>query len=181
MALNDYNTPLITGDDIRQFIPKFTETMDEAGNINAYIIQAQQLDVGPSIGEALMLDLCENKTADKYKTLLRGEKYTDSANKKKVFTGLAAAIAWYAHARYVLDKNVNDTPFGMEIKTNEFGTAVTEKTLQRISQQDRANADKYLLDAHKYLKEKTAVYTLYLSDECSENVTPSGSYKITKI
>lgn len=181
MALNDYNVPLITAEDLRRWVPNFTETINEESQLNPCIIQAQQLDVAPAIGEALFLDLCENRSAEKYKRLMEGVKYTiDGRN--YAFPGLAAALVWYTYARYILNKNAQDGPFGMQIKQSEYGDPVSDKNLQRISQQSRQNADAYLMRVHKYLTaKKSADYPLYLSDECSAENTPAGSFKITKI
>lgn len=182
MALNEINIPLITAEEMRRWIPNFTETINEADQLNPVIIITQQIDIAESIGEALFLDLVENRTADKYKTLLNGEKYTVSG-KTKIFSGLIPAIVFYTHARYILNKNSNDTPFGVQGHTNDYGQLVSDKTLNRISLASGQTGNYYIQKVHDYLKNKKDIYTLYEDNtDCDGNSkTPSGGFVITKI
>jgi hypothetical protein len=178
MAQNLYNEPLISAEDMRQWC-KFTETISEEGELHPLILNAQQLDLEEALGSAFMYDLLENRNDTKYKILMDGEKY-EYAGRNYAFSGLRPALCYYTHARYLLDRNNNDGPFGMQTKTSEYGEAVSGKELQRMSNTKKQIADGYLMKVKHYLTAKKETYTLYGADECLQE-TPVGNFKITKI
>lgn len=135
--------------------------IDDAARINPYIAQAQQFDVKPLLGELLFKDLIDNPTTTENELLLSGGSYTyQSANYD--FAGLKAVIIFFAYARFLENQNINITRFGIVFKNNaDVSERVDEKTLQRLVQQSRNQAQAYWDECGKYLQRNAGLYPLW--------------------
>jgi len=172
---------LIEASDIAEYRP-IGSGVNEATEIQSYIAEAQDLDIMPALGNPLFTDLCANRTEENYKLLLEGCEY-EYEQKTYSFVGLKAAICYFAHSRYQLNRNVQDTPFGAMVKgDNEYGRAVSDKEIQRVAIQSKTTGQSYLDAAILYLKRNSEDFELFESSDCDEKrVRPKAGFRMTKI
>ena len=172
---------LIEADDIRKF-RNVASGVNEEKEIHSFILEAQELDIKPVLGNALYTNLLSNRTSTIYKALLDGGEYTYEA-KVYSFMGLKTVIAYFTHSRYILNRNVQDTPFGAMVKgENEYGKATADKEIQRISIQSANSGQSFLDDVMVFLERNKTTYPLYESGDCSEtNERPKRGFKFNKV
>lgn len=128
-----------------------------------HILAAQNVDIAPALGGALFTDLLENRTTEKYRTLLNGGTYLDTEGNSVKFQGLKAAISCYTYARYMLAKNAVDTPFGVVSKTSEYSEAVDAKLLMTNASAKRNEGTHYLNETLKFIRANIEEYSLFTS------------------
>ena len=136
-----------------------------AVKLDPFISRAQELDLKPQLGAALYKALVDGVAADTaiYTTLMDGAEYvcgTDTID----FPGITPALAWYSYARYLSDQDSYSTVNGIVIPTAEHSDRLSEKAVTRRISEAREAASHYIDEAHKYLCEKSATYTLYKGD-----------------
>lgn len=137
--------------------------------LQPHILLAQQIDVEPILGTPFIVDILNNISTSKYQDLLNGKDYTNENGDVTYFQGLRAVIVMYSYSRYILNKNVNDTAFGMVQKTNEFSQSVSESTIVRLARNAESQAKFYEKQLVDFLNENEATYTLWKSCKTKEN------------
>ena len=155
----------------------FTKYEDINVNINAvkkldpYIYQAQFIDLKGILGEELYYDIIADAQASpafaKYAALMNGSTYTKD-NHSYTHEGLKPVICYFAHSRYILNKNDNDTAYGLTQKKTEFSEPSPEKALIRKADYSNSVANAYLVPVIKFLNDNTADYSLWKSN-CSKS------------
>lgn len=151
--------------------------IDDSTRIHPYIKQAQQFDLKPLLGEEFYKDLTDNSTSTPNSLLLTGGGYTHQ-NKNYEFSGLKAALVFYAYARIIENQNIQVTRFGVVYKNNaDVSERVDEKTLQRLVQQTRNQARVYWDECELFLNRNSIDYPLWLkksSNKSRINITAIG-------
>jgi hypothetical protein len=147
--------------------------------LHPHILNAQMLDIMPALGNVFFTDLLNNTDDDKYKALLNGGTYT--INKKDViFTGLKAAIVWYAIARKRRNANAIDTGFGMVTKTSEFSTPVPTKQIDSMVTEAQSAGYAYMKEVIDFLNASKATYPLWITD-CKKETKMRRSQRMNPI
>ena len=142
-----------------------------------HILQAQNLDIKPALGNAFYTDMVKNYTDDNYQALLGGGEYVQNGNTLS-FQGLKAAIVSFSYARYIYSRNAVDTPFGMVTKTSDYTQAVDAKTLTQVANFARNSGEQYLHEIIQYLNASSALFPLW-TGTCGAKRSGPGSYKMT--
>ncbi len=167
---------LIGAKDIAQYAQIAVNSREEM--LYPYILAAQNLDIKPILGNALMTDLLTNRTDANYKILLEGGSYTDDNGNVVTFQGLIAAISLFTYARYMFVKNAVDTPFGMVVKTIENSTPTDAKLIMSIASAKRNEGGAYLNECLDYLRQNPTLYPLF-ENNCRATTTTNSFHKLT--
>lgn len=139
---------LITPDEIGKYGRPISSKTDE-DKLNAYIVEAEQMNVKPVIGDELFLSILEKGEDDELlKILLSGGTY-EHEGQLFSFAGLKAAMSYYVFAKYIMVGDFNATRFGVVMKDDNYST--------RISSAERSNAYSDTLEvANCYLQDCVA-------------------------
>ena len=171
---------VITVDDIAAIKP-ISDNIDSAKRIMPYVIEAQDLDVRPFLGEPLFYAFIEGVLASPqveiYADLLNGKEYVKDEN-TIYFDGLKTVIAYFAYARFLKNQSTQVTRFGVTKKITDYSEPVTDEKIADLSGEARSNAMGYLAQVETFLDENDATYTLW-GEEASKK--PSGKIKISVV
>ena len=178
MALTDL---LIDKKDFEAYV-QVSEFGNDVKSLDPHILNAQNLDIAPVLGEVFFADLIENKDEQIYQELLNGKRYeTETGNGKYVqFSGLKVAIVWFAMARKRANGNIIDSGWGMVEKTNEFSQPVSAARINQTVIAAESAGQKYLNDAIAFLKTNAATYPKF-ETECTASRKPRRRIKIKAI
>lgn len=168
---------IITKTDFDGDIP-ITQNIVNDKILKPYILQAQRFDLKQRLGAAFYQALNDNLAGAIYLTLLNGTTYTNSAGQSVSFRGIKIALAHYAYARYILESNATNTPFGTRVKSTDVSEAVSDKMLAQIAANHFNMAESLMNDVVTYLNDTTIINTYpiwknqySLTGDCN----PSGS------
>lgn len=152
---------------------------DATKTLDPYILQAEQFDLRPFLGDALYFDINSNITVQQYIDLLNGKDYTptNSVNQLR-YEGLKQALVYFAYARYLTSSNIRPTATGFVRKENQYSTELKYDELVRRSQEYKSMGNACLSDAGLYLNNFASVYTLW---GVSCNTMAKTALKITVI
>lgn len=148
---------LIDITDIQAFKP-ISANIDVAKKVVPYIIEAQEFDLRPILGEELYVDVITNP--DDYTDLLDPKTYTYQG-KTYQHNGLKAVLVYYAYARYKSNSNANDTAFGTVVKTTQHSTPVDYKVIKNQVEQAKAGAVAYQNRIIDFLNRNHEEYPLW--------------------
>lgn len=137
---------LVTPNDIRKHRP-VADNLDDARRLETYIAEVENLTVIPALGAELYSDVDQNPQS--HQLLLSGGFYADG---KRHFAGLKAAVSLLAYARFVLNNNINVTPFGVREKVALDSDPVTDKSLIRHANEAENTGLAYLNQCLDYLR-----------------------------
>jgi hypothetical protein len=164
----------------------FTPYKAISANINAtkklepYILEAQEFDLRPLLGEELYNAIVEDFEArpslPDYSDLFNGCEWTISGHTYK-HEGLIPVLCYFAYARYKLNSNTEDTAFGTVTKRNNESDPASEKTINRQADQARSGAMSYFSRVQNYLNDNSVDYPLWVNS-CK---TKRGRGRITDI
>lgn len=158
------NNLLITIDDIREYRPV---SMLDAKRVDPYILEAQENDLRPVLGDALYFDFLANIDTTKYRDLLNGKTYTINSNSVD-FPGIKPMLCYYSLARIVINNPLNITSYGVVQKTVNESQPVDSSTLGRLVTELRSVALSYQNRLKDFLSYNLTTYTLYNSRTTSE-------------
>lgn len=156
------DTVLLTRNDFKAIRKISQNTSWE--KLSPYILEAQELDLKPILGQELYYDLIEDFNAspslEKYYDLYHGTTYT-CGNSKITHNGLIPVLCYFAYSRYVLDAGITDTASGLKQKNNEYSENISEKTVGRVSDQARSAGSAYMSEVITFLNNNKADYSLW--------------------
>lgn len=161
---------LITEADI-QAIESFSGNTNFEKKVRPYINKAQEFDVRPLLGEEFWIDLVQNPAT--YTDLLDSKIYTYNGHTYQ-HPGLKAVIVEYAYSRYKGEANTHDTPYGLQIKKNEYSDAVPDATVSRQQKNAIAAAEVYWSRVEEYLDRFKSSYPLWRF-RCGDSQRPTGN------
>lgn len=147
-------TELITRTEIQQY-KQISDSLDNT-KLTQLILEAQEQDLRPLLGESLYTDILINP--DDYSDLLNGGSYTYQET-TYINVGLKIVLACYVYARNVLFGDVTDTPFGSVFKEEQSSSRVDLKMKQTLYDQNREIAFNYFRNVEYYLyRTENALY-----------------------
>lgn len=156
-------TQLITASDLVARLG-LTANLNEEKAFNQYVLDAQEFDIRPFLGEELYLDLLDDFAASPslstYDALFNGGRYTDGTRTREN-PGVIEVLCRFAFARYVENSGTHSTKHGLVVKKTEWSEPVSEKTLQRKMQAARSAAVALQERVKKYLDVNATDYPLY--------------------
>lgn len=153
-------TPLVTLADIQAY-ESISSNLNEAKKLTPHILDAQEFDVRPLVGEEFWIAISSNTAS--YGAVWNETIYSHGGHTYQ-HPGLKAVIIMFAYARYKSEANSHDTPFGVVQKNNQYSTPVSDKTLARAEARAKAGAEVYFARVRDYLNRKSAQYPLW---ECA--------------
>ena len=146
-------TKLIEASDFAPY-KVIADNITESKTIDPYILEAQQFDLKPLLGQELFIDLLEDfedtPSLSKYEDLFNGKSY-EKYGKKYKHQGLVPVLCYFAYARYLTNANQSSTEYGVVQKRTDESQPVPEATLARMITQAREGAMAYWHDVKTYL------------------------------
>lgn len=127
--------------------------------LKPYILQAQRFDLKQRLGAVFYQALNDNAAGAIYLTLLNGTTYTNSLGQSVSFLGIKKALCHYTYAKYILESNAVNTPFGTRQKNNDVSDAVSDKMLAQIAANHFNMAESLMNDVITYLNDTTIINT----------------------
>lgn len=149
---------LINDTDIRNVKPQLSVNIDFQKKIRPAILEAQEFDLRPFLGDEFYIHIQEN--IGSYTDLLEEKTYTHGST-VYVSPGLKNTLSLFAYARIKSDANVHDTAFGSMAKTNPYSQNVTEATISRQVREIKSEAMQYLNRLENYLNCEMENYPLW--------------------
>jgi hypothetical protein len=133
--------------------------------VTASIIEAQDFDIKPVIGEAMFYDVVlkyGTSPADaNIVKLVEGGTYEDCDGNTLAFAGLAKSLKYYALARFRKKQPINDTNFGVVIKKDLYSDPIDSKMMSQSIDEARSSGLGYMNECCKYLQENKDLYPLF--------------------
>lgn len=157
-------------------LESFSANTEFTKKVRPHIIDAQEFDVRPLLGEALYIDVCAN-VAD-YTDLLDEKTYLYKG-KTYQHPGLKAVIVMYFKARYTQEANFHDTAYGVKFKSNDYSTDVPEKAIARRAQREMSGAEAYWVRVRDYLNRFDEDYPLW-KNSCAKPALTGNGLRIKK-
>ena len=117
----------------------------------AFIAEAQRIDLKPRIGDALYVAISGDTPEDRFDTLLDGGMWKDNCGQTRLLTGLRTALAYYALARIVRDGNIVPSTYGAVVKDDQYSVEAEKAERQRQYRELFAQADTYMAEVLSYL------------------------------
>jgi len=99
--------------------------------LDPYIAEAQKFDAKQLLGPAFYQNIIDNPLIADNVTLLDGGTYNDNEGNPVSFEGLKVMLVYFAFARYIGGKNVQDTPFGFVNKQGEKSDQIDSASISR--------------------------------------------------
>ena len=150
-------TTLINISDI-QAVESISSNLNVNKKLNPHILDAQECDVRPLLGEEFWIDIVDNLSD--YDDLWLEHTYTHAGHTYR-HPGLKYVLIMYTYARYKDDAQMHDTAHGVVMKTTEFSTPVSDKAIARAGAKARSSAQVYWSRVKQYLDRKYQDYPLW--------------------
>lgn len=142
---------LITSAEVSQYGRPISKQTDD-DKINAYITEAEQMNIKPVLGDELFLSILEKGEDDeKVCMLLKGGTY-QSEGKIYSFIGLKAAMSYYVYAKYLMVGDFNATRFGVMMKDDSYSSHISSSERSNAYSDTLEVANCYLQDCVSYCK-----------------------------
>lgn len=132
-----------------------SKKLDE-DKVNEAIMLAQESDLQDSLGE-FYFELVENLENPDFADLLVGVSFTYNG-RDYVHHGIKKYLADLVYARYIMNLNINLTPFGVQTKFTDDSSAVDRMTIRDISKQAQMDAGIKFRAIEKYILSKPDVF-----------------------
>lgn len=176
-------TQLILLSDITAVKPLSVNT-NETKKVNPNILEAQEFDLKPVLGDEMYLKLLEEKANSfpdtLYADLWNGKEYTYN-NDKYVFQGIKQALIYWSYARIITNLGQDDTAFGVMQKLNDYSQQVDSKTLAMRIKQAQSGAVAFQNDFIAYLDRKREDYPLWQKWASCPDIKRNATFKSRKI
>ena len=119
----------------------------------AFITEAEQLHIKPTLGDELFLRLLEEtETNEEIKVLLYGGTYKDKNEKIHSFMGLRVALSYFVYAQNLMSGDIESTRFGSVIKNGDYSTHISSKERSDAYNNSVEVAKTYLKECVDYCK-----------------------------
>jgi len=154
-------------------------------SIEQYIQESQDLDLKDLVCREFFYDLIKNYQDSGYQTLIHGGTYTNKYGYEVEFKGIKPVLVYFSYARYIFRSHVQDTPFGVVQKTNEFSNPISSQEKRDIRDRYRTDAMSYWDEVKIYLDDQYENFPKWnscTSELCSKcNKRGKGPFKMTVI
>ncbi|MGQ2984860.1 DUF6712 family protein [Flavobacterium sp.] len=159
---------LINIEDIK-LVKDLGKKVDE-NKINPIIAQAHD-DIREYLGINFYFDVVANKDSENYQDLLSGSSFSITGQYPQITyyqEGLKAMLIDLFMSRYIPQININFTPFGATVKTDQGSEPASDSALRdRAKEQSQMAGSKWEL-IKMYLTEKTSQFPAY--NTCSNTI-----------
>lgn len=173
-------TYLITLSDIQTLKP-ISANVNETKALKPFILEAQEFDLRPFLGDAFYLALIDDFNASPslstYSDLFNGVTYTYGSDTYQ-HDGLKAMLIYYAYARYLNNSQSTVTPNGVVSKLNDNSEKISDRALSRLVNQATSGAKVYENRVYDYLTRKSSTYPLW---ECYKSNKRTGGFRLGSI
>lgn len=154
---------LISATDFTPFVD-ISDLTVKTKKLDIYIQQAQFVDLKEILFQEFYYDLLNDFTASpplqKYADLFNGSTY-EYNGRTYTHKGLVPVLVYFAHSRYVINKNNTDTGYGLVQKTNDYSVPSPEKVINRLSDNSKSMAFSYLAPVILYLDHHITDFPLW--------------------
>lgn len=125
-----------------------------AERIEPCVLEAQQADIKPQVGDALFVRLLtpERAATEPYSTLLDGGLYRGCDGGERVFDGLRTALAYYAYARLITSSVNYLGTTGLRTAVDSTAAKAEYDERERVRLDVRRMAESYMADALAYAR-----------------------------
>lgn len=135
----------------------------DTGKIEEAIKQAQQTDLVEILGD-FYFDVLKNKDESTYSDLLDGSTFTENGEEYE-HAGIKRMLADYTYSRYIYNKPVNDSAFGVVMKDYQDGTPLDRNFIKDLSKQAQIDAGAKFRFIEKYILSKPDLFSRYCSNK----------------
>lgn len=143
----------------------------------AYITEVEQMNIKPSLGDTLFLQLLEQgEENDLFKTLLNGGSYKDTIGQLKTFVGLKVTVSYFVYAQNVMSGDFHSTRYGMRLKEGDFSSGISSKERSDCYNNALEVAQHYLKECLAFCKANNLIRSAR-----SRGVASTGGCTIRKI
>lgn len=139
---------LIQTNEIGKLARPISRNIDDA-RLLVCIDEAEQIDIKPTIGDELLLQITDEENAIKFHELLNGCQFGNRTHK-----GLKTVAAYYAYARLIRIADTNVTRYGVVSKDDEYSTRISENERRTAVADARDVADRYFSECLSYMRYK---------------------------
>lgn len=140
----------------------------DSDKINQLIEESQITHLKDTLGSQFYFDLYNNLNNPIYQDLLSGSSFTYQ-NVNYYHDGIKALLSDYFMAKFVMQINVNFTPFGATVKDSDNSTPVERNTLKDIStQQFQLAASRWEL-IEMYLDSNKSIFSNWKNNACTNS------------
>lgn len=172
---------LITANEVRQRKNISVNVKDD--RLNQFIMEAQELDIKPFLGDAMYFDMIIElgayfdavKEADEhhdppplptekqqlYLDLLNGKTYTDLHGHTIIYEGLKPTHELFAFARFVHWDAYRYTATGGVVKEREQSHGMSDKAIVTVIDQSKSEANAHANNVEKFLRDNKSKYPLW--------------------
>lgn len=177
--LNEY--PIITPQEFKG-IYNVSDAFYSSKEFDAFVLDAQRLDIAPAIGAGLMLDAAEvNNLRPEAPTqeqqylidLLHGVRYNNGTC-DAVHYGLKRAVAYFALSRFYEVSGMKATPAGVRQAVTEFSEKVNTVNEKREAERLKNLGSKYLELTLHYLCANAELFPTFKPKEAYQKQTAGG-------
>jgi hypothetical protein len=176
-------TPLITINDIRAR-KSISLNVNEVAQLTPQILEAQDFDLRPFMGDefyfALVDDITASPSLTVYEDLWNGCTYT-FGGRQYTHEGLKTYLLYASYARYVADASTISTGSGFMHKNNIHSEPVSDKTIARRTEQTRSGSQVYLNRVIDFLNRNRNDYPLWRVSGCERETPYRAGIKIRQI
>jgi hypothetical protein len=154
------NNQLITFNDIKSSVKSLSEHVKE-DRVNNAILEAQQLDLKPRIGEQMYIELLETKATptEAFRALMLGAIYTNPSDGLKYeFAGVKKALSYFAYSRLIKGISSSVASTGFVQKNNDFSQHTQLKEKLAASKDAEITGAAYLQECVDYIKRNPATF-----------------------
>lgn len=144
---------LITPEEVGKYGRPLSVRTD-ADKLTAYIVEAEQMNVKPVLGDELFLSILEKGEEDEILALLLSGGTYEHDGKVYSFAGLKAAMSYYVFAKYLMVGDFNATRFGVTMKDDSYSTRISSAERSNAYSDTLEVANCYLQDCVSFCKRK---------------------------
>lgn len=173
-------TKLITLADIQTLKP-ISANVNEVKQLNTYILEAQEFDLRPFLGDefylALIADFEASPSLSTYGDLFNGVDYVYNSDTYRN-DGIKPMLIYYAYARYLNNAQAIITPNGVVSKNFNDSTPTSDKNVAKLVNQAFSGGKIYENRVLDYLVRNNEDYPLY---KCVNPSKRTGGLRISSI
>ena len=143
----------------------------------AFITEVEQMNIKPSLGEALFHSLLEEgDSVEDYNTLLNGGTYEDECGNLCSLMGLKVTMSYFVYAQNVMTGDFESTRYGMVIKDGDYSTRISSKERSDCYNNTLEVANYYLSECVKFCRAKNLIMS-----KTNPSVVSTGGLTIRRI
>ena len=152
-------TAMVTVSEIKVFCPKLDVNFEEAF-VLSYVLQAQQKDLKPFIGAAMYFDLVSNVSAENT-ALLDGGESTDINDNPIFFSGVKAAVSFFAYARILGGNDVRARIASNSVQETENATVAEINPVYIAVKHAQSEGKRLMNEAIEFIDGNSSDYPLF--------------------